>query len=142
MERLTTTPTVSRRARRATLVVTRARFREARSKARKVRATDRARPTDKARPTATATVRAKALAMIRATARASPKAKAMVRARGTPTTRAKAMAIPAEAATPTDTRSRSSHQGGASAREPLLGAFSLGPGASHDPAHTEAIGFR
>jgi len=40
------------------------------------------------------------------------------------------------------TRSRSSHQGGASAREPLLGAFSLGPGASHDPAHTEAIGFR
>src|SRR2546421_4388109 len=149
MERLTTSPTVSRRARRrTTLVVTRARLREARFKATKLRATARARPTAKARPTATATVRAKALAMIRATARARPRAKAMVRATGTPTTKSRAragataMAIrAAETATPTDTRSRRP-SGEASTRELLLGALTLSPGASHDPAHTEAIGFR
>src|SRR5439155_9408056 len=80
----------------------------------------------------TATVRAKALAIIRTTPRPRPTAKAMVKATGTPTARAKAnarataTAIPAtETATPTDTRSRSRYQGGASTREPLPGALSL-----------------
>src|SRR6266566_2713342 len=133
MGRLSTTPTGSRRARgRATLVVTWARLREARSRATEVRISARARPTAKARPTATATVRAKALAIIKTTPRPRPTAKAMVKATGTPTARAKAnarataTAIPAtETATPTDTRSRSRYQGGASTREPLPGALSL-----------------